>query len=251
VSATGIERTLYVGAARAEAGWVAVAYGTGGFDHAAVFEETGGLWGRYEDDAVRLVVGLPIGLRGSGEEPRPPDRLARRVLGPLSGTVYEPPVREATRKQRYPTANRVHRRKTGRTLSKESFEAAAAIAELDSLLGAIPEARDRFLSGHPELCYRAFAGDPLEQPGETAAGYAERLRILAAFDADAPVDVVSAAEATAGHEVRVHDVLDATALALTAFPGTGRLHRLRPDAHTSELQSPTQIAYPAGRLHKH
>jgi predicted RNase H-like nuclease len=223
------ERDLYVGADRCPAGWLSVAYTTAGFDHASVFEEVGPLWGRYEETAARVLIAVPIGLREAGEEPRVPDERARALLGPLSGTVVDPPVREATRKQRYATANRVHERKTGRPLSRTSYDRSGAIAEVDSLLGAIPEARDLFLEAHPELCFRAFAGDPLEQPKTTAAGYAERLRTLAEFDPDAPVDVVSAAEATGGREVRVHDVLDATALGLSARPGPGELRSL-PDS---------------------
>jgi predicted RNase H-like nuclease len=237
------EPALYVGADRCEAGWVAVAYTEGGFDHAAVFAETGGLWGRYEETAERLLIDVPIGLRESSGEPRPPEQFARAVLGPLRRTVVDPPVREAALKQRYATANRVHERKTGNELSRAAYERAGAVTELDSLLGAIPEARDLFAEANPEVCFRAFAGAPLEQPKATAAGYAERLRTLAGFDADAPVDVVSTAEATAGHTVRVHDVLDATALALTARPGPGKL-RSAPESPQHDAEGlPMQLHY--------
>ena len=42
--------------------WFAVAFGPGGFDHAAPFDEIGGLWHRYEERAARVLVGVPIGL---------------------------------------------------------------------------------------------------------------------------------------------------------------------------------------------
>lgn len=234
---------LYVGVDRCRAGWLAVCHTTGGFDHAAVFGEVGELWGRYEDEAARVLVNVPIGLRESGETPRPPDPLAREVLGDLAETVIDPPVREATRKQRYATANRVNERKTGRQLSERAYAVSEAIAQVDSLLGAIPEARDLLVESHPEVCFRALAGEPLSHPKQRAAGYAERLRTLAAFDADAPVDVVSASEATGGHAVRVHDVLDATALALSARPGPGDLHSLPADPDVDAEGLPMRMVY--------
>ena len=233
----------FVGAGRCADGWVAVVHTADGFDHAAVFPEIGALWGRYEETAERILVGVPVGLREGGEEPRPPEPLARDLLGERASAVVPAPVREATRKRRHATATRVNERKTGRRLSKRAHELAGYIAEVDSLLGAIPEARDVVAESHPELCFRALAGEPLSYDGETAAGYAERLRVLAAFDPDAPVDVVNASEATGGHRVRVADVIDATALALTARPGPSELRSLPPEPPLDPEGLPMRMLY--------
>jgi predicted RNase H-like nuclease len=246
VSETGTERQ-YVGAGRCPDGWVAVVHTVDGFDHAEVFPEMGALWGRYEEVAERILVGIPVGLREGGEEPRPPEPLACEVLGPRASAVVAAPVREATRKRRHATATRVNERKTGRSLSKRAHELAGYIAEVDSLLGAIPEAREVIAESHPELCFRALAGDPLSYDGRTAAGYAERLRILAAFDDDAPVDVVNASEATGGHTVRVADVIDTTVLALTARPGPGELRSLPADPPLDPEGLPMRMLYRSGR----
>jgi predicted RNase H-like nuclease len=242
-----VEATRFVGAALCADGWVAVVHRADGFDHAGVFEEFGALWGRYEESAERIAVPVPVGLRERGEEPRPPERLARGLLGPRRSAVYDAPVREATRKQRYQTASRVNERKAGRGLTREAFDEATAVAEVDELLSAIPEARPIVVEAHPELCFRAFRGEPLEYDGRTAAGYAERLRALAAFDPDAPVDVVAASEATGGREVAVADVLDATALALTVRPGEGELHSLPDDPPTDPEGLPMRMVYRADR----
>jgi predicted RNase H-like nuclease len=220
----------YVGAGRCPAGWVAVAHTSDGFDHAAVFSEFGGLWGRYEETADRILVDVPVGLQEGGEEPRPPEPLARELLGPRAEAVVPAPVREATRKRRHATATRVNERKTGQPLSERAHKLGGYIAEVDSLLGAIPEARAIVAESHPELCFRAFAGGPLSHNGRTAAGYAERIRLLAGFDSDAPVDLVNASESTGGHAVRVVNVVNASALALTARPGAGELLSLPLDA---------------------
>lgn len=239
------EATRFVGAGLCADGWVAVVHRADGFDHAEVFTEFGALWGRYEEVAERIAVSVPVGLIEAGEELRPPERLARELIGPRRVAVYDAPVREATRKQRYKTASRVNERKAGRALSREAFAEAVAIAEVDELLAAIPEARPVVVESHPELCFRAFRGEPLSYDRETAAGYAERLRTLADFDADAPVDVVTAAEATGGHAVTVADVLDVTALALTVRPGEGDIHSLPADPPTDPQGLPMRMVYRA------
>jgi predicted RNase H-like nuclease len=239
------EASRFVGTGLCADGWVAVVHRTDGFDHAGVFAEFGALWGRYEEVADRIAVPVPVGLTEGGDDPRPPERLVRELLGPRRRTVYDAPVREATRKQRYKTASRVNERKAGRVLAREAFDEAAAIAEVDELLAAIPEARPVVMESHPELCLRAFRSEPLERDRETAAGYAERLRTLADFDPDAPVDLVAAAEATGGHSVTVADVLDATALALTVRPGPGELRSLPADPPTDPQGLPMRMVYRA------
>lgn len=219
---------VYLGVDRADDGWLAVAFDRTAFDHAAVFPEIGALWHRYEERADRLLVGLPIGLLEGGGD-RECDTLARQVLGPRSTAVFTPPVREATRKRRYPAAKRVTERTADRSLSKRAFASSDAIAAVDGLLRNVPEARQVFAESHPEVCFRAFAGAPLQYPSETAGGYAERMKALVAFDTDAPPVVQRVAEATGGTDVAVDDVLDAVALAYTARPGAGSLRSLPAD----------------------
>jgi predicted RNase H-like nuclease len=235
--------TFYVGVDRCADGWLAVAYTGEGYDHAAVFEEVGQLWNQYEETAERVLVDVPVGLRESGEDPRPPEPLARKVLGARRSSVFTPPVREATRKQTYQAAKRTNERKTGRSLSTQAHAISPAIVAVDELLRAIDEARAVFREAHPEVCFRAFAGEPLEHSKRLAAGYAERMRVLAEFDRDAPPAVQSAAEATAGHEVAVDDVLDAVVLGLTARPGPGALRSLPADPPTDSEGLPMEMVY--------
>jgi len=235
----------YVGVDWSDGSWLAVAFTESGYDHTAVFEGIGDCWARYEEEAARILVDVPIGLVESGDPVRRCDELARSVLGPRSAAVFDPPVREATRKRRYSTANRVHERKSGQPLSEAAFAAADAIAMCDELLQEVPEAAAVFREAHPELCYRVFAAEPLSSPPETAAGYAERLRALASYDRDAPPVVQQAAEATEGHAVPVASVLDAVALAYTAQPGDGALHTLPPEPSTDATGLPMECCYRA------
>lgn len=235
----------YVGVDWADGVWFAVAFDREGFDRAAVFEEIGDLWVRYEETAERILVDVPIGLVESGENGRRCDDRARSVLGPMAETVVTPPVREATRKRRYPAAQRVNERKVGRGISERAFELSDAITAVDELLQNVPEARAAFAESHPEVCFRAFAGDPLEHDKAFAAGYAERMRTLARYDHDAPPTVQAAAAATEGHEVAVQSVLDAVVLAYTAAPTGGELRTLPEDPETDPQGLSMGIAYRA------
>jgi len=248
------EEPVFVGVDWSGERWLAVAFDRSGFDHAAVVEEIGTLWSRYEERAERVLVAVPVGLVESGDAERECDRLARAVLGPRSEAVFTPPVREATRKRRYPAAKRVNERKSGQPLSKRAFAMSDAITQVDQLLQNVPEARPVVRESHPEVCFRAFAGEPLEYAKGTAGGYAERMRTLAGYDRDAPPAVQAAAEAAAGHDVRVDDVLDAVALAYTARPGDGTLRSLPADPSTDSdglamemvYRAPDLLAVPSG-----
>ncbi|MFB6151288.1 MAG: DUF429 domain-containing protein [Haloarculaceae archaeon] len=239
------EESLYVGVDWAGESWVAVAFDRSGFHEAAVFPGIGDLWVHYEERAEAVLVDVPVGLVDEGDPVRACDELAREVVGSRASAVTTPPVREATRKRRYPAAKRVNERKGGRDLSKQAFAISDGIAAVDELLQNVPEARQAFAESHPEVCFRAFAGEPLDHSKRVAAGYAERMRTLAGHDRDAPPAVQAAAEATAGHEVAVDDVLDAMALAYTARPGPGDLRSLPADPPTDSEGLPMRIVYRA------
>ncbi|MFB6224275.1 MAG: DUF429 domain-containing protein [Haloarcula sp.] len=236
---------LSVGVCWSDGSWVAVAFTSDGFDHAEVYDGVGECWSRYEDHAQRILVDIPIGLVESGDPTRRCDTLARSILGDRSAAVRTPPVREATRKRRYSTANRVHRRKSDQDLSEQAFARSDGIARVDELLQELPEAAAVVRESHPEVCFRAFAGEPLEHSKRTAAGYAERMRTLAHYDRDAAPTVQKAAEGTSGATVAVDDVLDAVALAYTAAPGGRDLRTLPPDPPRDPTGLPMEIAYRA------
>lgn len=220
--------SLAVGASWAGDAWVTVAFAGTAFDHAAVYEEIGGVWAQYGEDATRILLDVPVGLCES-ERDRPCDEAARAVLGSRAAAVVTPPLREAARKRRYRTASRVTERITGDPLSERAFALSDPIVAVDDLLAELTEARSVIAEANPEVCYRAFAETTLEHDPATAGGYAERMRALATVDRDAAPIVQRSAEATAGWTVTVQTVLDAVALAYTARPGPEQLRTLPPD----------------------
>lgn len=234
---------MYVGVDWSSGSWLAVVFDGDGYDQAQVFEEIGDLWYQYEELADLILIDVPIGLIEEGSDGRQCDTLAREVVGSRAPSVFTPPVREATRKRRYPAAKRVHERKTGTGLSKQAFAISDSIAAVDDLVRNVPEARMTFRESHPEVCFRALAGETLSHSKKTAAGYAERMRTLAGFDADAPPVVQAVAEETGGADVAVDDVLDAVGLAYAARPGSGSLRPLPPDPPTDAKGLPMEIVY--------
>jgi predicted RNase H-like nuclease len=236
---------LYVGVDWGSGSWLAVAFDADGYEETHVFDEIGDLWYQYEDTAECILVDIPIGLIEDGTDGRACDNLAREAVGSRGVSVFTPPVREATRKRRYPAAKRVHERKTGSGLSKQAFALSDSIAAVDDLLRNVPEARMTIRESHPEVCFRALAGDELSFSKKKAAGYAERMRALAGFDTDAPPVVQTVADATAGADMAVDDVLDAVVLAYTARPGPGSVRTLPSDPPTDNKGLPMEIVYRA------
>jgi len=240
---------LFVGAVWVDGDWLAVALDGEGVAEAAVVDDVGDLWYRHEERARRILVDVPIGLPGEGGQRRRCDELARSVLGDRADALLEPPVREATRKQRHATATRVHERITGRELSPAAFARSDGIAAIDELLGELPEARSVVAEAHPEVCYRAFAGEPMGHDPDTAGGYAERLRTLSEHDRDAPPALVEVGDSIgesggdAGAAVSVADAQAALALAYTARPGPGELRTLPPDPDLDDRGLPMGIHY--------
>lgn len=239
---TGMADDAWVGAHYCGDRWLAMAFDRDGYASAAVHAGVGDLWFAHEA-AECIVVDVPIGLGGGREGPRRCDRLARGLLGDRGETIVSPPVREAARKRRYAVANRAHERRTGRELSRRAFELRDAVSVLDDLLEEFPDAREVIAAGHPELAFLAAADHPAEHDRDTAGGYAERMRALASIDRDAPPAVQSAAEAAAGCDVVVADVLDAALLAYTALPREGRLRSLPPDPHVDDRGLPERLVY--------
>lgn len=232
----------YVGLVARESGWLAVAYTNDGFDHADVFDGIGPLWTRYEEAAELIAVDVPIGLE-STSSPRPNEQFARRLLNDGATPVVSAPVRDAVRKHRYRTAARVHERKAGTDLSRLAFQRAPFMSAVDEFLAAIEDARSIFVEAHPGLCYLAFDGDPMTEPDDAAAGYAERMRTLAEFDRDAPPTVQAVAAETTGRRMPIPAVLDAVALGLTVRPGPGSVRTLPSNPPRDERGLSMQYVY--------
>ncbi len=157
-------------------------------------------------EMAAVAVDMPIGLFDSG--PRPCDRAARRFLGPRRSTVFPAPARVTLTAADYDEACRLSRARTGRALSRQTFNLLGPIRALDRLLS--PSDGDRIVEAHPECAFARLAGEPLP-PKRTAEGRRRRRQLVEQVLGTEPVGrLVDEAP------VPMIDLLDATVLAVTA-----------------------------------
>ncbi|WP_299956451.1 DUF429 domain-containing protein [uncultured Modestobacter sp.] len=155
-----------------------------------------------------VAIDMPIGLSEDGV--RACDVTARNLLRPsgAASSVFPAPVRAVLAAADYAEARELSRAAAhGRAPSAQTFMLAAAIRDLDDVLGDPPTGR--VVEVHPELAFRRGLGGVTDRKG-TARGSVQRLRALRAV-----MDVEDAlAGAPAG--VPLVDALDACAAAWSA-----------------------------------
>lgn len=239
--------------------WVAVGYPETGRPGVDVFDGIDDLWAAHGADADRVVVDVPVGLCGGqgvadgcvetdGERSRRVDDLARRLLGRRSSSVFTPPCREAARLAAegapYDEVNAANREHTGKGLMRQAANIAGGIVDVERLLlgAGDPEV---LVEGHPELCFRAFAGDTLEYSKRTAPGMDERLSALEAATGYEPGGWrrLAGELADRGLGVGTDDLVDALVLAETARAPEAEFQRLPPEPPTDAEGLPMGMVY--------
>ncbi len=175
-----------------------------------------------------IAIDIPIGLL---DEPgaRACDREARRLLGrPAASSVFPPPSRTACSIHEYWEASAVNLEVAGRRLTRQSFNIAAKICEVDEEMSA--GLQTRVYEVHPELCFWSLnSGGRLDQKKKRKSGRAERWALLHAAMAHLPAAPPAPRHMPDG--CAVDDYLDALAAAWTAlcvFEGRAQRVPLRP-----------------------
>jgi threonine dehydratase/predicted RNase H-like nuclease len=165
--------------------------------------------------AIDMPIGLPDRVAGSG---RGPEQLVRPLLGQRQSSVFSIPARAAVEAADYVQACRLALTASDppRKVSQQGFHLFPKIREIDTLLRAAPELRNRIFEVHPELAFRTMAGAPLTHPKKIRGvinplGMAERRALLIASGL-APETVQSRPPKGAGAD----DVLDALAALVVA-----------------------------------
>jgi predicted RNase H-like nuclease len=185
------------------------------------------IWSRWYG-ADSILVDIPIGLRDSGDEERLCDLEARRMLGaPRSSSVFPVPCRAALRAKEYHEANRINERHTGRRLSRQSWNIARKIREVDLLLRRHSRARRVVRETHPEILFWALnGGQSMRYNKRTEAGFRERLQVLERHHPGSEAIVTSVLTKYPRKHVGRDDLLDALAAAVTARIGRRSLRSL-------------------------
>src|SRR5829696_486059 len=163
-----------------------------------------------------IAVDIPIDPPGLGS--RATDAGARAFVGgSRASSVFPTPPRAALEARTFAEANEISRTITGKGISQQAFALARKILEVH----ALAEVDERVIEMHPEVSFRALAGEPVLESKHTGAGLAHRRELLAAAGIALPGAVPGVPEA---------DLLDAAAGAWTAARyAAGRAEPFPPD----------------------
>jgi predicted RNase H-like nuclease len=174
---------------------VAVATDNRRFWEARLFRDFAALLGEFR--AARVIgVDIPIGLPAPGRRRRA-DEEARRFVGPRGGSVFPTPSRGLLEGEF----------RAGLGVSRQSHSLGVRILEVERAAGA----DHRVVEVHPEVSFRAMAGEHLRYSKRTWNGLVERRRLLAEQGLMVPgADLGEAGRAAPD------DVLDAAAAAWSA-----------------------------------
>jgi predicted RNase H-like nuclease len=146
-------------------------------------------------DADAYAVDMPIGLPERGR--RRADEAARAFVGPRAASVFNAPPRGVLL---LPYADAVRRcAELGAPgVSRQAYALGAKILEVEPIAAREP----RVVEVHPECSFRELAGEPVEHPKTTWAGFRMRVRLLEAAGISVPelpelpiLDTVDAAAA--------------------------------------------------------
>lgn len=173
--------------------------------------------------AESALIDIPIGLLDSGSEERVCDREARRALGGKRGSsVFPAPVRASLGARDYDEALAIHRRCTGRGISKQSWMITPKIKVIDDLLQFDAGLRGVLRESHPEVCFHALNdATPMRFNKKTAQGLDERMTVLRRFFPNADAVLEDATMNYRRKQVARDDIVDALVLAVSARLGGG------------------------------
>jgi len=233
-----------VGVDGCRSGWFCVSLFSSAVWKVGIEPNFGQIWSKWcEADAI--LVDIPIGLRDWGAEERLCDREARRALGrPRSSSVFPVPCRAALYAGDYENASSLNKRRTGRRLSKESWNIAGKIREVDELLRSDDSARAVVREAHPEVLFWAWnCGRSMKHNKRTEAGFRERLRLLERCYPGSQAIVTSTLDAYPRKAVARDDIVDALVAAVTGKLGSRSLRSFPDSPERDSTGLPMEIVY--------
>lgn len=227
---------MFVGADGCRAGWFAVLLAKESDWKIDVFPDVFSLWNKC-CSALIILLDIPIGLREKGHKERECDRKARQLLGSRrASSVFPIPCRNAIYAESYEKANTINKQMTERGLSLQTWNIIPKIREVDTLLSNDESARLKVREIHPEICFWALAGYPMEHSKKRREGLLERIQVLKSIYPHTDDIIKQALSKYRRREVARDDIIDALSAAVTAMVGVGA-HKLVSIPEAPELDS--------------
>ena len=238
----------YVGVDWAGKGWFGAARHDDGSWRCDLYPSVHSIWYAHSD-ATSILIDIPIGLPAASGHRRRCDERAKQLLGPRQRSVFYAPVREAVYETNLTVAKEVNEA-AGYSIQNQAWSAVPRIREVDEFLDANPGARDRWRETHPEVCYRALKGAPLETSPSDAGALREREQVLLDRhpDLEAPLAAAIETVTTPRFAPLVGDrtpILGAFVAALTASRDPSNRSTLPESPPTDDRGLPMGIVYPS------
>lgn len=155
-------------------------------------------------DAAAVGIDIPIGF--PADRVRACDQAARGLLGSRWSSIFLTPPRAVLQSSTYPEALARSRALGGGGISRQAYGLRARILEVDAEVAP----GDRVFEVHPEVSFRAMAGEPLTAPKTAWRGMWDRLELLSRAGVHLPRELGPAGV------VPPADVIDAAAAAWSA-----------------------------------
>lgn len=204
----------------------------------------------------RIFVDIPIGLL-DGEQrkhrERRCDTSARKKLGKRRSSVFPAPIREIMtackgkddegRRDVFRRGSEINRKASSTGLTSQSCALLPKIWEVDHLLRTCERARGIVREVHPEVCFWALAGKPMQHNKKTPSGFIERLALLEELCPKAPSDFESVRNCLPCKQVADDDILDAMIAALTASVDQNHLKMLPEEPETDSEGLPMEMVF--------
>ena len=230
--------------------WIAVIFADGSYSECILEYDFGSLWDEVPE-LDHMLIDVPIGLPSDQETLADRDALnslARSVTG-RSSSVFPVPSRKACKQayngKPYETVAATNRDIIEKGLSKQSYQIASAIAEVDAFLQDNDLLSETVVESHPEVCFRGLLGEQLRHSKQTAAGVGERFEAL-----DGHLDTPGTVFQTICRELSgkstdatADDVIDALGLAVTAWRTRDDPKYLPQDPEYDAEGLPMQMVY--------
>lgn len=234
----------YIGVDGCKAGWFFVAIGPGDNAEFGVFESIEKLFNVYSV-AKSILIDIPIGLPTTGNEDRSCDKEARKVLSPKRhNSIFSPPCREAFNADSFTRACQINKEILGKGVNQQTHHIIKKIKEVDDFLSRYPVAKKIVRETHPEVCFWALACyKPMAHAKKSPKGVDERLELLTQHYPPSSSIFKAAFDRYPLKEVARDDILDALALAITAFQLEGREATLPERPERDNLGLPMEMVY--------
>lgn len=238
-----------VGVDGCRSGWVAVRSTARRAYEIEVLGSVQALW-EWAAPHGRILIDIPIGLREGETAPRGCDAAARRLLrAPRAASVFAPPARPCLSLGDWAEASARNAQLTGRRLSRQAWNIAPKIREVDDFLREDPGRQARLREVHPELLFMALNGGmPMREAKRRPSGLQERLAVL---ERHVP-GVAGVFEAGRGrvrrHGAAADDLLDALAAVVSARACGGDFATLPQTPETDACGLRMEILYPRRAL---